>query len=314
MGDICFDMETLKKIKKSALNFKPIKNATREELNFYLNTQEYRICDYTFGVLYMWSPYLNYTYAVSHNMLIISSALKEKVTFSIPIGNGDIHRALDDIDLYCKENNLSLNFHGVTEDAVKLLKKHFGNRFEINNLENWGEYLYNYEDLLYLRGKKYHSKRNHINQFLKNYPEYEFKKITEWDIPRIKEFLTDYYNKTKKEYKLFKTEKEMLSIVLKDYEKLCLCGGYIEVKGKVVAFAMGEIQRDTMYVHIEKADRDYKGSYAIINRDFLKYFQSEKLKYVNREEDAGDLGLRKAKKSYNPVEIIKKYSVKEKAL
>lgn len=296
----------------SKLDFKPIKKANKNCLITFLKSQDYKICDYTYGVLYMWSEYLNYTYAVCDNMLIISSNLNGNTTFSIPLGNGDIDKALNKIEVYCKEKNLPLKFHGITRKAIDILLQHFGDRFEIVDLENWGEYLYNYEDLAYLKGKRYHSKRNHINQFKKLYADYKFKEIDANNISAIKEFLEVYYTKTQKDQNLFYVEKEMLYNVLDDYDNLDLLGGFIEVEGKVVAFAIGEIQNDVIYIHIEKADRNYKGSYAIINNEYLKFFYNDKIKYINREEDAGDLGLRKAKQSYYPVEIIKKFSVKEK--
>lgn len=298
--------------KSTSLYFKRIKNANHNYISSFLKLQDYKICDYTYGVLFMWSDFLNYTYTVFDDMLIISSNLNGNITFSIPLGNGDIHKALEEIDFYCEEKNLPLKFHGITQKAIDILLEHFGDRFEITDMENWGEYLYNYEDLAFLKGKKYHSKRNHINQFKKLYPNYEFKEINKDNISSIIEFLEIYYNETQKEHKLFEVEKQMLYNLLADYDKLNLLGGYIEVEGKVAAFSIGEIQRDVIYIHVEKADRNYKGSYAVINIDFLNYYNNGNIRYVNREEDAGDLGLRKAKQSYYPVEIIKKFSVKEK--
>ena len=129
----------------------------------------------------------------------------------------------------------------------------------------------------------------------------------------VKEFLKKYYSETSKDHFLFEIEKQMLYNVLDNYDRLDLKGGYIEVEGKMAAFAIGEKLRNTLYVHIEKADKSYKGSYAVINNEFVKNNQESGVVFVNREEDAGDQGLRKAKLSYYPVEIIKKYSVKERA-
>lgn len=306
-------MEEMKEMKeKSKLIFKPVIQADYDYINSFLKLQEYRICDYTYGVLYMWSGFLNYTYAVYEGMLIISSNSNGNITFSIPLGNGDVDKALGQIELYCQEKKLPLKFHGVTQKAIDIIEKRFPDKLEIIEMVNWGEYLYNVDDLLDLRGKKYHSKRNHISQFKRLFPSYEFKVINAENMPLIKEFLEVYYNNTEKKHELFEIEKEMLCNIIKDYNKLQLLGGYIEVDGKVAAFSIGEILRDVIYIHIEKADINYKGSYAVINNEFLKAFHNNNIKYVNREEDAGDLGLRKAKQSYYPIEIIKKYSVKEK--
>lgn len=307
------DIEKIKeKEKKDTLFFKPIKDTDKLIIKKFLDAQKYRICDYTYGVLYMWGGLLSYEYAISNNMLIIRSCLNNIMTFSIPLGEGDLAATLDDIELFCNENNYPLYFHGVTEEAVALLQKHFGDIFHVKNLENWGEYLYDYSDLLYLKGKKYHSKRNHINQFANSYHDYVFKEIRKEDIPRIAAFTEKYFEESDKERGLFLKEREMLKEIMKDYEKLDFLGGYIEVEGQIAAFAMGEIQNDIMYVHIEKADREFKGSYAIINNEYLKYFKKDGVLYVNREEDVGDPGLRKAKMSYYPIEIIKKHSVRKR--
>ncbi|HHU43357.1 MAG: phosphatidylglycerol lysyltransferase domain-containing protein [Bacillota bacterium] len=299
-------------LKKSILSFKKISLDDYDLINSYLINQPFRICDYTPGVLYMWKGYLNYEFAISHDTLIIKSNLKGNVTFSIPLGEGDVKKALDSIKEYCLFHNIPMNFHGVTEPAAKILTDHFGDIFEIRNLENWGEYIYRYSDLLYLKGKKYHSKRNHINQFARNYHDYVFKEIKIEDIPRIRDFSENYYQQVQKDQALFYREKEMLYNILNDYHRLRLIGGYLEVEGNIAAFSIGEIQRDILFVHIEKADREYKGSYAVINNEFLNYFKHEDVYFVNREEDVGDEGLRKAKMSYHPIEIIKKFSVKQK--
>ncbi|MFW5780343.1 MAG: DUF2156 domain-containing protein [Bacillota bacterium] len=299
-------------IDNNNLDFKPITNKYYNLINSYLINQPYRICDYTPGILYMWRGYLNYEFAIIYDMLIIKSSLKGNTTFSIPLGEGEEKRALDAIRSYCRKNGLPMNFHGVTEPAIMLLKEHFGDIFEIKNLENWGEYLYRYSDLLHLRGKKYHSKRNHINQFEKRYHDYVFKQIKNSDIPRLRDFAETYYSQVQKDQAIFYREKEMLENVFRDYEKLKFLGGYLEVDGDIVAFAIGEIQGEILYVHIEKANREYKGSYAVINNEFVNYFKDEDVNFVNREEDVGDEGLRKAKMSYHPIEIIKKFSVKEK--
>ncbi|HHT82930.1 MAG: DUF2156 domain-containing protein [Christensenellales bacterium] len=302
-----------KQSKKDILDFRPIELKDYGMLNKFLEHQPYRICDYTRGVLYMWQEHLNYSYAISHDMLIISSHLNNNTTFSIPLGKGDLYKALDDIESFCAQNGCPLNFHGVTKQSADLLTEYFGDRFEIKEIPNWGEYLYNFDDLLYLKGKKYHSKRNHINGFKRLYPDYVYKKLTSKDIPAVKEFLKKYYSETSKDHFLFEIEKQMLYNVLDNYDRLDLKGGYIEVEGKMAAFAIGEKLRNTLYVHIEKADKSYKGSYAVINNEFVKNNQESGVVFVNREEDAGDQGLRKAKLSYYPVEIIKKYSVKERA-
>ena len=96
---------------------------------------------------------MNYEFAISHDTLIIKSNLKGNVTFSIPLGEGDVKKALDSIKEYCLFHNIPMNFHGVTEPAAKILTDHFGDIFEIRNLENWGEYIYRYSIYCTLKAK-----------------------------------------------------------------------------------------------------------------------------------------------------------------
>ena len=95
-------------------------------------------------------------------------------------------------------------------------------------------------------------------------------------------------------------------------EELELIGGILRVEGEVVAFTIGEpISDDTFVVHIEKAYAEIQGAYPMINQQFVEH-ECLKYKYVNREEDTGAEGLRKAKLSYQPVFLVEKGNVKEK--
>ncbi len=168
------------------------------------------------------------------------------------------------------------------------------------------EYVYNRDDLAYLAGKKYHAKRNHIAKFDKNYNA-EFIKINKDNVDVLK-------NAAKYLFELIEgspeNEYKAICDAIEHFEELSLRGGVLTVGGKVVAYSIGSmINDDTADIHFEKADRAYEGSYAKINQTLvLECF--EDAKYINREEDLGIEGLRKAKLSYYPCHLNQMYSIK----
>ena len=103
-------------------------------------------------------------------------------------------------------------------------------------------------------------------------------------------------------------ENHKVQEVLEHLDQYGLVGGVLRADGAIVGFTLGEVLRDTLYIHIEKADRDYPGAYQMLCRQFCAAYAGG-LAYVNREEDMGDLGLRKAKRDLHPVTQLKKYTV-----
>ena len=161
-----------------------------------------------------------------------------------------------------------------------------------------------------LSGKKYHSKRNHISTFSKKY-NWEYKSIDKSLIPKVLECANNWYNENNDRMdKYMSFEREAVNVLLQNREVLQIRGGAILVDGDVVAFTLGsKINDDTFDIHIEKALKEFSEGYAVINREFAKNELSDFL-YVNREDDMGLEGLRKAKLSYKPHLLIKKYICK----
>jgi hypothetical protein len=164
------------------------------------------------------------------------------------------------------------------------------------------------QDLLLLQGKKYQPKRNHINKFKKLY-NYQYNNMTQEDIPECIEMHKQWVlTHCKRGSTGFDNETCATSKALQLFSKLELKGGVLRVDGKVVAFTIGSaINHSTFDVCIEKALPCYDGAYSMINQQFVEH-QLTAYQYINREEDAGEEGLRKAKLSYHPVKLIDKYS------
>jgi hypothetical protein len=171
------------------------------------------------------------------------------------------------------------------------------------------DYLYSREDLATLEGNRYHAKRNHINAFEREHP-YEFVPLEGRLVVRALELANRWCSVRGCEDDLGLTgEYEAVVAVLSHYDALGLTGRAVLVGGRLAAFAVGEpLNPDTAVVHLEKADPGLRGLYPLINRLFCE--RLEGVKFVNREQDLGLVGLRRAKQSYHPLRLVEKYAVR----
>jgi hypothetical protein len=159
-------------------------------------------------------------------------------------------------------------------------------------------------------GRRFSGQRNHINKFKKLYPDYRYQRITQDNLSRVIEFMNAYEQKYEKDIPVAREEFKRAIELMPFLDIFNLPGGFLEVNGNIAAMAVGENISDTMYCHIEKADRAYEGSYQMIVKEFSKDMaDSYGIKYINREEDVGDEGLRTSKLSYHPVSLLDKYCV-----
>lgn len=259
-------------------------------------------CEYTFGNLFLWSA--AYRTKISHykNFLICRWGKNEDTTYSVPIGCGDFKEAVLEIINDAKMLGITPHFAGVTEHYKALLNECLPNKFVFSHDDGDNDYIYNVSDLANLSGKRYHGKRNHISNFKKNNPDWKYEEISEKNISECIELHSSWiYDKDKNEAD-YSFEFEAVLNGFENYKALGMVGGIIRVQSKVIAYTYGEPLNDECFVtHFEKAPADIQGAYAIINQEFAKRLLEKNYKYVNREEDLGIAGLRKAKQSYKPV-------------
>ena len=278
----------------------------------YIDGADVAFCDISVGMKYMWRDYYVVDYAIVNETLIMKETAPDyKDVFYFPFGK-DVLGALSLIEEYCKANNLPLVFGCVdNEKAGTLAQRYFD--VEISNDRDWSDYIYLAEKFKTYSGKKLSGQRNHVNKFKRLYPDYKFKKITSSDILRIKEFLSEYET-SKVLSQGAKDEYDRLLDYLDNLEHLNQDGGYLEVDGKIVAISIGEVVGDTLIVHIEKGLTEYDGVYPTMASEFAKAFAGDGVKYINREEDCGEQGLRTSKLQYQPIEIKEKNMVVVKTL
>ena len=289
--------------------FKPITIEDKELITSFIYPHNYRNCDYSFANICSWRFLYDTEFAVVDGFLLIRFWLEDnsRLGYMTPAGIGDLKHALELLEADSLEHGHPLCMLGVTPDAKDILEEALPGGFFYIPERDYFDYIYLREDLALLKGKKFQSKRNHINNFKKRY-EYEYAPITPELIPQCLKLECKWYkaNETEDDAEDLNFERISMTYALNHYDELGLLGGALLVDGKVIAFTFGaQINHDTFGVHVEKADVNYEGAYTVINQEFASRLPEEFV-YVNREEDLGIPGLRQAKLSYNPVILLEK--------
>ena len=294
--------------------FKKIELEDRELLEDYLKKKTYRSCELVFPNIYLWSRKYPVDYAIVEDTLIFRSLAEcEGTSITFPAGEMEqIHKAMDVMIQWFEEQNLTMHMHLVQEPEFELLSLWYPGEFEITYDRDNADYVYETEKLITLAGKKLHGKRNHINKFKETYPDWSYEPITKENVEDCFQMALEWRNINQCEWDVEKRDEMCVTLnALRLLEELKLTGGLIRAEGRVIAFAIGEpLNPDTFVVHIEKAFADIQGAYPIINQQFAANAAKDYL-YVNREEDTGSEGLRKAKLSYRPVFLVDKGMVRK---
>ena len=294
-------------LKTDVLKFTPL---TAKELPLvlpYLTGKFAGISDMSLLYFHMWGSLLHTEYAFSDGVLFLRRNTRHGTFYYPPLVLGedrDFRQGFSKLPLLGATGAITLG--AMPEAALDTLKELY-KLHDIATSRTYADYLYAPEDLATLAGKKYSKKRNLVHQFEKLYPDATYEEMTVGSAAEAAELLRTIMKNTEMDANEIFENKRVLD-VLADYRNLPLTGGLVRVSGTPVAFAVGEVVDGTLYVHIEKADRAYKGAYQYINRAFVRDMTAKfEITLVNREDDSGDEGLRQAKLSYFPVGLGYKY-------
>ena len=290
------------------LDFQPLQLEDLPKLRRFFGYSGSRICDTTPGTVFIWRDMYQTEWAIYDGSLYFKVFYPELGnTFTLPLGGGrpEHYRQIAD---YCCRRNMPISFYPVPKDELERLQQFFPNSAAIAARDSF-DYLYRAEDLKYFRGKKLSGQRNHVNKFLKTYGNWTFRPIGAGDIPAVKTFLDRYASRWDKSAASFHEDIAKTHEVLDNFSLYDLLGGMLLVEGEIAGFSLGEVLGDTLFTHIEKADRDYEGCYQMLVAQFAQQFAHEGAHFINREDDAGDPGLRTSKLSYHPVSLLEKYTV-----
>ena len=270
----------------------------------------YRNCDLNFMNICSWQFLYGTQIAIIDEWILFRFKADNHLAYMMPLGNGDLKEIIARLEEDAANHDHSLLILGACDSFVDKLEQAMPGKFHFSYRRDYSDYIYSRSSLSSLEGKKLQPKRNHINQFLRNFPSYEYRPLTSDLIPLCLE-LEDKWMNEKTEFRNdinYMNESRAMNYAFEHWEKLDGIGGTIFVDNKLIAFTFGAaINSCTFDVCVEKADSSITGAYSIINRDFVTHLPANFV-WINREEDLGIEGLRKAKLSYNPTLLLNKYS------
>ena len=264
-------------------------------------------CDLNVANLCSWQFLYHTEYAVVEGFLVLRFVLDGHVTYMKPIGKGDLRRVLELLMADARTLGDAFRMACVCPCAQGMMDESMPGAFAYTINRDKSDYLYLREKLVTLSGKKLQPKRNHISKFKRSYPNYEYRPLTSELVPDCIRLGEEWCrtNDSRMQYAM-QAEQRMIAYALSHIDELHIVGGTLFVEDKMVAFTFGaRINAEAFDVCVEKADTDYEGAYAMINNEFVSRLP-EDIVYINREEDLGLEGLRKAKLSYYPDLILDK--------
>ena len=290
------------------LKFKKTEIGDIEVFKKYIGFSGELSCESAFVNLLIWQSAYNNMWAEEDGQLIIKSGKGVDSSYRLPFGN-DFLKGINLIREYSGEEYP--DFWVQEGKRLDNFKANFGDKYVFEENRDAFDYIYLREDLANLSGKKYHGKRNHISAFSKKH-NWSFKPITAENTEDVKLCAEKWYKENAdREDKYLRCEKQGVITILDNMELLGVRGGAVYVDGRVVAFTLGSRISDEIFdIQLDKALSDYAEGYTVINREFARTLTE--YKYINREDDMGLEGLRKAKLSYKPAILLKKYACKKR--
>lgn len=305
--------------------FREITLQDRDWMRQLYALEDNRATEFNYTVLFIWREIMNTMAARFRDFVLIRFRPlgAEAFLYLFPAGRGtaeELREAIEACMSDARAQGTPFRMASVQREQIEVLENLFPDKFTFEPVRNSFDYIYSAEDLAFLRGKKFQSKRNFVSRFRRQ-EGWSYEAVGKGNLHECMEMNIKWCAK----YGCGKDpsmQSESCSVknALENFEELGLSGGLLRLNGVVVAFTIAErTSSDTLLVHIEKAYADIAGAYPAISNEFLRNTivtdgEAGQLavKYINREDDAGDLGLREAKMQYHPLFLLEKYSVKEK--
>lgn len=312
----CPDLKTPETTGETLLevNFRGITMADQKNFNRVLADLQPETSDLTFTNLFMWQS--SYGLKVFyHEQLDFWFLLAHPQTwrnfYLPPIGDWSdsvkLKCALEFMVQYAHAKQFGFWMRRTPRGLTEALKK-LEPKIEAKPDPNTADYLYRTEDLIHLSGRKLHGKKNHLNQFLRNY-RWNYQAMTPEIAGECLELETGWFDLKERPEHPLSEEDQAMATILRNFGPLNLSGGVIRIDGQIQAIAVGErLNANTGVIHIEKGNIEFMGIYAAINQQFATHGMAE-TELLNREEDMGIEGLRKAKLSYHPIRLVEKFNL-----
>lgn len=285
--------------------------AEKEQYDPILAASGKENCEYNFVNLYLWG---RQKLAFLDGCVAFFSQFKRQSVYLFPIGSGDKKPVLDAIIRDAAQRGIPCRFTGLNREDCLLLEQLYPDRFCCHNDRDAFDYVYDIRELATLSGKKFQKKRNHLNRFRQNYPDARVVPITGENCHQAEAMAAQWYQQrlSADPHGDFLLEQAALQQAFRSREQLGLEGLLLYCDDQAVAFTLGSrLSEDTFDIHFEKALDIADGAYPAINNHFACYLSEKypQLAFLNREDDMGLEGLRKAKLSYNPHHLVEKFWV-----
>lgn len=300
------------------IDFKEVSLSDRQWIEPILFEMGTRSCEMTFTVLYTWRRAYGIRIARMGDFVLGQMNGPHGTAYIYPMGRGDVKAAVEAMERDAFERGIAFRLICVTPEMIAELDRLFPDKFRYQDDRDSFDYIYGVDKLSDLVGKKLQAKRNHINRFVENHPDWTAEPVTpenmqqcleverQWKIDAAAETVAGSEEEADQ-----KAEDVALYTAMRDFDALGLEGILIRAGGQPVAFALGkQASAESYNIHFEKANADIQGSYAIVNREYARFIRETcpTVQWINREDDMGVEGLRRAKESYRPDFLIEKHT------
>ena len=288
------------------MNFEPIDLERQEDYIGHLARCDQVASDYSFINIWGWGQEYGLEWAWEADLVWIRQTNPQPVLWA-PVGNW---QAVDWPAALAAAGQVADRIIRIPEKLLDTIRESGSPPGDISESREHWDYLYSVEELVQLKGNRFHKKKNLLNQFLNSY-DYTYMPFGPQMIDQALLMQEDWCAwRDCESNDTLAAENKAIARVLYHWEKLPgITGGALQVEGMIAAYTIAEALPDnTLVIHFEKGCPDFKGSYQAINQMFLAH-APEGPTIVNREQDIGDEGLRKAKLSYHPVDFVKKYQI-----
>ncbi len=290
------------------MEFEKISLKHKNQAEMYLCETPYGISESSFVSLFLWGDVYHTEVAFKDGLMFVRVGEDECFRYMMPMGNGDLSHGLSLILEDAKKTGCEPCLIAITDAMRKRLDAVCPDAFSYEEVRDNFDYIYDPEELKNLSGKKFHQKKGHVNRFRKEYGDkFAYEEITRENLADVISFQETWLLQNADRAESLRAEQKMLKTLFANYFDLGVIGGLLRVDGAVVAYSVGtRLCAQTMLVQVEKGDIAYHGVYQMINQQFVEHNCSG-VTYLNREDDAGVEGLRRAKLSYQPIFLMRKY-------
>ena len=295
---------------RAMIEFRPVRLEDRATIERFTMSSDITNCDLSFANMFCWQEVYHSAWAIVDGFLVIRFHIDggDRLGYMQPVGEGDCARIIPALREEAHAHGQRLRIIGLTDRGREMIRQMHIGQFAFESDRALEDYVYAADDLRNLPGRRYQPKRNHINRFMAEYPDYRYEELTPDRFDECMQLEREWRRNREGHTSELCAEQRAMQRAFAHFAKLGMTGGCIYVGERMVAFTYGSAVNDhTFDTHVEKADTDYDGAFTVINCLFARHLP-ERFTLINREEDLGIEGLRRAKLSYHPAVIQHKFT------